>query len=52
MALSQQTALAERLKREGYATALTMPRTWKSALAPFLAGIPERVGFAGEARFF
>ena len=28
-----------------------MPRTWKSALAPFLAGIPERVGFVGEARF-
>jgi heptosyltransferase-2 len=28
-----------------------MPRTWKSALAPFWAGIPERTGFIGEARF-
>ena len=28
-----------------------MPRTWKSALAPYLAGIPERTGFVGEARF-
>ena len=28
-----------------------MLRTWKAALAPFLAGIPERVGFVGEARF-
>ena len=28
-----------------------MPRTWKSALASFLAGIPERTGFVGEARF-
>jgi heptosyltransferase-2 len=28
-----------------------MPRTWKSALAPALAGIPERVGFVGEVRF-
>jgi heptosyltransferase-2 len=28
-----------------------MPRTWKSALAPYLAGIPERVGFFGEGRF-
>ena len=28
-----------------------MPRTWKSALAPFLAGIPERTGFVGEGRF-
>jgi heptosyltransferase II len=52
LALAQQRALAERLKREGYGTALVMPRTWKSALAPFLAGIPERTGFVGEARFF
>jgi heptosyltransferase-2 len=28
-----------------------MPRTWKAALAPYLARIPERTGFAGEARF-
>jgi heptosyltransferase II len=52
LALSQQNVLARRLKREGYGMALTMPRTWKAALAPYLAGIPERVGFAGEARFF
>jgi heptosyltransferase-2 len=52
LALSRQAALAKRLKQEGYGTALIMPRTWKSALAPFLAGIPERTGFVGEARFF
>ena len=51
LALSQQAALARQLKQEGYGMALTMPRTWKAALAPFLAGIPERVGFAGEGRF-
>jgi len=51
LAVSQQRALARRLRQENYGTALTMPRTWKAALAPFLAGIPERVGFAGEARF-
>ena len=51
LALAQQGMLARRLKREGYGTALIMPRTWKSALAPFLAGIPERTGFVGEARF-
>jgi heptosyltransferase-2 len=28
-----------------------MPRTWKSALAPSLAGIPRRTGFVGECRF-
>jgi heptosyltransferase-2 len=51
IAWGRQAALARRLRREGYGTALVMSRSWKSALAPFLAGIPERVGFAGEARF-
>jgi heptosyltransferase-2 len=44
--------LAARLQQEDYGTALIMPRTWKAALAPFFAGIPERTGFVGEARFF
>jgi heptosyltransferase II len=52
IALARQSELANRLKGEGYGMALMMPRTWKSALAPFLAGIPQRVGFVGEARFF
>ncbi len=52
LALAEQRAVAARLKREGYGSALIMPRTWKSALAPFLAGIPQRTGFAGEARLF
>ena len=52
LALVQQYALAKRLEREGYGTALVMPRTWKSTLAPYFAGIPQRTGFAGEARFF
>jgi heptosyltransferase-2 len=51
LALAQHRALAARLQAEGYGRALVMPRTWKSALAPCLAGIPERTGFAGEARF-
>src|SRR6202051_1472551 len=52
LALARQKTLADRLKQERYGTALIMPRTWKAALAPFLAGIPERTGFIGEARFF
>jgi heptosyltransferase-2 len=51
LAFGQQRALAARLKHEGYGTALVMPRTWKAALAPFLARIPERTGFIGEARY-
>ena len=48
--LGQYRALAERLRQENYGSALVMLRTWKSALAPFLAGIPERTGFIGEGR--
>jgi heptosyltransferase-2 len=51
LALAQHRALAERLKVEGYGRALVLPRTWKAALAPYLAGIPLRTGFIGEARF-
>jgi heptosyltransferase-2 len=50
LALSAHVALARRLRAGNYGSALIMPRTWKAALAPFLAGIPERTGFAGEAR--
>ena len=51
LALGQHRALAARLRAEGYGQALVMPRTWKAALAPCLAGIPVRTGFVGEARF-
>ena len=51
IALKDQRALARRLRHENYGSALIMPRTWKSALAPFFAGIPERTGFIGEMRF-
>src|SRR6185436_8943339 len=50
LGLRQQHELAARLRAEGYGQALVMPRTWKSALAPMLAGIPLRTGFLGELR--
>jgi heptosyltransferase II len=51
LAVGRQQALAAELRARAYATALVLPRTWKSAIAPTLAGIRERVGFFGEARF-
>jgi heptosyltransferase II len=51
LALARQWELAAQLRARNYGTALVLPRTWKSAMAPALAGIPERVGFVGEARF-
>jgi lipopolysaccharide heptosyltransferase II len=51
LAVAKQRGLASELRARGYGTALVLPRTWKAAIAPTLAGIPERVGFFGEARF-
>src|SRR5690348_360896 len=51
LAVGKQLALAALLRARGYGTALVLPRTWKAAIAPALAGIPERIGFVGEARF-
>jgi heptosyltransferase-2 len=51
LGLQQQRELAARLRARHYGEALVMPRTWKSALAPMLAGIPVRTGFLGEFRF-
>src|SRR3954451_6602406 len=50
LALARQRGLAAVLRGRNYGTALVLPGTWKSAIAPALAGIPERVGFFGEAR--
>src|SRR5687768_18454730 len=43
--------LGRELKRRGYDRAIVLPNSWKSALVPFLAGIPLRAGYLGEMRF-
>ena len=43
--------LARQIAASGYQRAYVLPNSLKSALIPFLAGIPERVGFTGEARY-
>ena len=42
LALAKQRGLAALLRERNYGTALVLPGTWKSAIAPALAGIPER----------
>src|SRR4029078_5249935 len=51
LGVAKQRQLADQLGERNYAQALVMSRKWKAALAPWLAGIPVRTGFAGEFRF-
>ena len=39
------------LKSMRYSHAIVIPRSWKSALIPYLAGIPIRTGYRGEMRY-
>ena len=48
---SRRRALARTLSGESYARAIILPNSWKSALVPWLAGVPLRTGYTGEARF-
>ena len=40
-----------RTLRGRFDRAIVLPRSWKSALVPWLARIPQRVGFTGEQRY-
>ena len=49
--LGQRLQIARELKQGGYDRAYILPNSFKSALMPWLAGIPRRIGFTGECRF-
>jgi heptosyltransferase-2 len=51
LALGLNIQLGKILRAENYGKAIITSRKWKAALAPALAGIPERVGFVGEWRY-
>jgi heptosyltransferase-2 len=51
LALPARRRLAQELRAEGYTRAFVLPNSWKSALVPFLARVPRRTGYVGEARF-
>ena len=50
--LGTRRRIARELRSAGYDRAIVLPRSFKAALIPWLAGISVRTGFRGETRFF
>jgi heptosyltransferase-2 len=51
LSLKPRWKLARQLAARGYDAVYVLPNSLKSALVPWLAGIPLRVGFTGESRY-
>lgn len=51
LALKARRQLASKLREKAYDAVWVLPNSLKSALIPWLAGIPQRVGFTGESRY-
>lgn len=51
LSLKPRWRLARELAARQYDAVYVLPNSLKSALVPFMAGIPKRVGFTGELRY-
>lgn len=51
LALITRHKTAKDLRKENYQQAIVIPRSFKSALIPFFAKIPQRTGYRGEMRY-
>lgn len=49
--LAGRRRLGRQLRERGYRRAIVIPRSFKAALAPYFASIPQRTGYRGEWRF-
>jgi heptosyltransferase-2 len=50
LSLKKRWQLARSLATANFDQVYVLPNSLKSALVPFMAGIPERIGFTGESR--
>ena len=51
LALGARRRVARDIANRGYAQAIVLPNSLKSALVPWLAGVPLRTGYLGERRY-
>ena len=51
LSIKPRWRLARELAARHYDAVYVLPNSLKSALVPFMAGIPQRIGFTGESRF-
>ena len=50
-ALGKRFRTGWQLRGNAYTQAIVIPRSYKAALVPFFAGIPQRTGYRGEMRY-
>ena len=51
LGLRQRYKIGRQIKKNNYRQAIVLPRSYKAALIPFFAGIPQRTGYRGEMRY-
>lgn len=51
LALRTRYVLAKKLRQRAYDQAIVLPNSFKSALIPWFARIPQRTGWVGECRY-